>query len=73
MSRFTLVVATILLPSAAIAHPDHASGNSGFVHFLTDPFHVGLTVAAVLLFAVTRRFVLRRQADRDRSARPDSR
>lgn len=63
MSKIAIIIAAILLPGAAAAHPDHASGGEfGLVHYLTDPFHVGLTVAAVLLFLVARRSMLRRHA-----------
>ena len=64
MSRFTIAVAAVITPGVALAHPDHTSGNFGLLHLLTDPFHVGLAVAAVTLFAVTRRYVLRRRAVR---------
>lgn len=62
MKKLTLVLGTVLLPGVALAHPDHASsGGFGLVHFLTDPFHLGLTAVAVGLFVVARRHVLRQR------------
>jgi hypothetical protein len=69
MKKLAIVLGTTLLPGVALAHPDHASGGHfGLVHFLTDPFHLGLTAAAVGLFLVARRQLLRRrQAKIERS------
>jgi hypothetical protein len=67
MTRIAISATALLVPGVAAAHPDHASeGSFGLVHYLTDPFHVGLTVAAVLLFFAVRRTVLRRQAARQK-------
>ena len=69
MNRLMIAIAAVLIPGAAIAHPGHASGGDfGLVHVLTDPFHVALTAAAVLLFVSLRRSVLRSRSTR-RSAR----
>lgn len=53
----------LLIPLAAAAHPDHASGGDyGLMHFVTSPFHMGLTGAALLLFVVMRRSMQRGRA-----------
>ncbi len=60
MSKLVITIGAVLIPGAASAHPEHASGGDfGVSHFLTDPFHVGLTAAAALLFLVVRRSLLR--------------
>ncbi len=69
MSKLAIAIGAVLIPGAAVAHPGHASGGDfGLVHFLTDPFHVALTAAAVLLFLVVRRSLLRSRS-MSRSAR----
>lgn len=61
MSKIAIMILAILLPGVAAAHPGHASGGDfGLLHFLTDPFHVGMTVAAILVFLAARRAMLRR-------------
>ena len=66
--RLAMAMSALLVPGIAGAHPDHAAGGDfGIVHFVTDPFHVGLTVALVLLLlAVGGRFQRRASADRPR-------
>jgi hypothetical protein len=64
MTRIAIVIGTILLPGVAAAHPDHSSGEFGLAHYLTDPFHVGLTLAGVLLFVALRRALLRSRSSR---------
>jgi hypothetical protein len=66
MTKIMTMICAIILPGVAAAHPDHASGGDfGHVHFLTDPFHVGLTVlAALVLLAVRRSMPRRRSLDR---------
>ncbi len=60
MSKIVITIGAVLIPGAAAAHPEHASGGDfGLVHFVTDPFHVALTAAAVLLFLAVRRSLLR--------------
>ncbi len=60
MSRLVVTIGAVLIPSAAAAHPEHLSGGDfGLAHFVADPFHVALTVAAVLLFLALRRSLLR--------------
>ena len=68
MSKIAITVGALLLPGIAAAHPEHASGGDfGLLHYLTDPFHVAWTGAAVLLFLAARRSVLRlRSVDRRR-------
>jgi hypothetical protein len=63
MTRIAITLGMVLLPGIAAAHVEHASGGDfGLVHYLTDPFHVALTGAAVLLFLAVRRSMLRVQA-----------
>ncbi len=60
MSKLAITIWALLIPGAAAAHPEHASGGGfGLAHFMTDPFHVALTAAAVLLFLAVRRSLLR--------------
>ena len=69
MSKLVFTIGVVLIPSAAAAHPEHVSGGGfGLVHFVTDPFHVALTAAAVLLFLAVRRSLLR-SGSMSRSAR----
>ena len=62
MTRIAITIGAILLPGVASAHPDHASGGDfGLVHYLTSPFHMGLTaIAVVLAFALGRMLFHRR-------------
>ena len=66
MRKLAITIGAVLIPGAAAAHPEHASGGDfGLVHFVTDPFHVALTAAAILLFlAVRRSFVQSRSMSR---------
>ncbi len=69
MSKLVIAIGAVLIPCAAAAHPEHASaGDFGLVHFVTDPFHVALTAAAVLLFLAIRRSLFRHRS-MNRSAR----
>lgn len=61
-TALTILIGVALAPGLAAAHPDHSSGDFGLAHYLTDPFHVGLTVAGVVLFLAVRRLVVRRRA-----------
>ncbi len=68
MSKLLITIA-VLIPGAAAAHPEHASGGDfGLVHLVTDPFHVALTAATVLLFLAVRRSFVRSRS-MSRSAR----
>jgi len=61
MTRIAIIVGAIVLPGLAVAHPEHHSGGDfGFLHFATDPFHVGLMVVAVLGLLAVRRSILHR-------------
>jgi len=63
MLRFAIPTLVTILPSLAIAHPDHLSGEpTGLVHLLTDPFHLGVTLIVGLpaIWLVAR---LRRRSD----------
>ena len=68
MTKIATTLGAVLVPGIAAAHPDHFSGGAfGIVHFLTDPLHVGLICAAILIVvagsrSVRRRHVLNRQA-----------
>ena len=69
MSKLAITIGAILIPGAAAAHPEHGSGGDfGLVHLVTDPFHVALTAAAVLLFLALRRLFVRSRS-MSRSAR----
>ena len=69
MSKLAITLGAVLIPRAAVAHPNHVSGGDlGLVHFVTDPFHVALTAAAALLFLALRRWLVRSPA-MSRSAR----
>ncbi len=62
MKNLALVLTAIVVPGLAVAHPGHGAGvDSGLVHYLTDPLHVGLVVL-VLGAALLVRRVVRRQA-----------
>jgi hypothetical protein len=64
MTRIVTIIGVSLLPAVAIAHPDHAStGDFGLLHFVTDPFHLGLTDAALLTYVVARRALRLRRAE----------
>ena len=61
MTRFAIFLGGALIPSFAAAHPVHVSAESvGVFHYLTDPFHIGLTVVAILGLLAVRRLTLRR-------------
>ena len=61
MTRISIPIAAVLIPSVAAAHPDHfSSGAYGIAHYLTETSHVGLTGAAILLFVVASRALRRR-------------
>jgi len=68
MNRLAIAISAVLVPGVAAAHPDHTGGGDyGLVHFVTDPFHLAMTSAAVLLyFAVRRSLVRSRATNRDR-------
>ena len=69
MSKLAITIGSVLIPGAASAHPGHASGGDfGLAHFVTDPFHVASTAAAVLLFLALRRSLFRHRS-MNRSAR----
>ncbi len=61
MIRLAIAPWVVLVPTVALAHPDHVSGGSfGLAHYLTEPFHVGLTGAAVLFLLWAARLFLRK-------------
>ena len=63
MMRIMGLAGVLAAPGVAMAHPEHTSGEAlGLVHFVSDPFHLGMTLAAVLAFFVLRRLVVRRRA-----------
>ena len=64
MTRIVTMIGVSLLPAVALAHPDHASGGDfGLLHFVSDPFHLGLTGAALLTFLVVRRALRSRRVE----------
>jgi hypothetical protein len=70
MVRLTALAAWgIALPQLALAHPGHGL-ESGIVHFLTDPFHLGTALVIAIVAMVAFRF--RRVAERSRSREPRS-
>ena len=45
MKNPALIVAVLVIPGAASAHPDHLTEvSAGLMHLLTDPFHLSLMV-----------------------------
>ena len=71
MTRIAITMAALLLPGAAVAHPEHFSGGSfGLGHSLTDPFHLMLTGAAAVLYFAIRQLALRRRVARCPRSRP---
>lgn len=63
MKKTVITVGAMLMPGIAAAHPEHFSGGDfGIVHYLTDPFHVGLTCVGVLFFIAASRLVRRRHS-----------
>lgn len=61
MIRLAIVPWVVLVPTVALAHPDHVSGGSfGLAHYLTQPFHVGLTGAAALFSLWAAQLILRK-------------
>ncbi len=63
MNKLVITIGAVLIPGGAAAHPQHATGGDfGLVHFVTDPFHVALSGAAVLLFLAVRWLHLRNRS-----------
>lgn len=59
-TTLAIPIGAFLVPGVAAAHPDHLSGGDyGLVHFVTDPFHLGVTAVAALLFVAVRRVMAR--------------
>ena len=70
MKKISFTTAAMLFPTIASAHPDHFSlPASSAVHFLTDPFHVGLVSALVAGLVIAWRVPRRSRAGRADSAR----
>lgn len=64
MTKTALLIVGVLLPGVALAHPEHVSGAGvGLLHYVTDPFHVGLAALAIGVALMTRP-LLRRHARR---------
>ncbi len=65
MTKFSVVIGAALVPGVAFAHPGHAAGGAWDLgHYLTDPFHLALTVGAVLLVLGVRRSLRRSWSDK---------
>jgi hypothetical protein len=63
MTRIAVMIGAVVVPGAALAHPDHFSeGSFGLGHYFSDPFHLMLTVAAIGLYFAARRFAQRRRS-----------
>ncbi len=51
--RFSIVLIAILLqPFASFAHPGHGQGESGAVHYISEPIHTMPIIAAAALLLV---------------------
>ena len=63
MSKLVITIGAVLISGGAAAHPEHATGDDfGLVHFVTDPLHVALSGAAILLFLAVRWWHLRNRS-----------
>ncbi len=52
MRCLLLALVLFLVPTAMSAHPDHSAGTPvGLLHYLSDPFHLSMAAAGVLLLA----------------------
>ncbi len=61
MTRIVIVLSAVLLPATALAHPDHGlSGSADLLHFLADPYHLGVAVASMLICLALGRSIARR-------------
>ncbi|MEZ5685940.1 MAG: hypothetical protein R3D78_08605 [Paracoccaceae bacterium] len=68
MKKLALFAA--FLPSAALAHADHSHEALTTEHMMASPFHIVLTLAAVVGVGVVARILWREaRAERDRSQR----
>lgn len=68
MKRFAALIA--LMPQAALAHADHSHQALTARHMLESPFHIALTLAAVVGVGLVARLLWREaRAERDRGAR----
>ncbi len=60
MKNLALAFTAFVVPGLAVAHPGHGAGvDSGLVHYLTEPLHVGLVVLALGAALLARRAVRR--------------
>ena len=63
MTKIATTLGAVLVPGIAAAHPEHFSGGAfGIVHYLTDPFHVGLVCVASFLVISAARSLRRHRA-----------
>lgn len=68
MKKLALFAA--VLPSAAMAHTDHSHEALSAEHMMASPFHIGLTLAAIVGVGVVARILWREaRAERERSTR----
>lgn len=68
MKKLALFAA--FLPSAALAHVDHSHEALSAAHLMASPFHIGLTLAAVIGVGLVARLLWREaRAERERSRR----
>lgn len=66
-----LLVSSVLLPVAALAHPGHGAAGEGWtlLHYLSEPVHIAAT-AGLTLAAVAGLRLLRRRRNTFRTHRP---
>ena len=74
MKKQSVTFASMVLPQAALAHPDHSHAALDLDHVLHSPFHIGLIVAALIGVGAVARILMRdlraRHAElRDRETR----
>ena len=63
MNKIAVTISGAVLPTVAFSHPEHASGGDlGVLHYVTDPFHIGLIALSVVAVLMVRRSMLRRLA-----------
>ncbi len=67
MKRIGTVIIASIVPGSAAAHPLHGvDGSVGFLHYFSDPFHLGLTAVGVLAFFALRTTLRQRRTQKQR-------
>ena len=63
MTRISMIIGALFVPGVAVAHPEHvSSGDFGLLHYLTDPFHVGVMAIGVSIMYAIGRSLTRRSS-----------